>query len=255
MYGLSRGPFPLTVSLRSQTEDTLVFDDLLSLTVCHLNVIPTDCYLADWRYLLKRPREGKRLITRMFDACFDVLYTQFWSATPPLFRKTAETEKLTKEELKGLVACGFNYPPSQYQLHLQFMLPPFLPFQYYMYLRGKHFTYGRFFPLEYGLKALDKLIEIGEKEKGAEEGGEAGEVKGYAVTEDTPIEEIIAYFKGLGVDYDAIHAECYAKYVSLFSLSPSLPCICISFSPFSYIVAMVRLIVCCPTGIATISKA
>ena len=53
---------------------------------------------------------------------------------------------LTDSEIVDMVACGFNYPPSQYQLHLQFMLPPFLPFQHLMYLVGNHFTKGRFFP-------------------------------------------------------------------------------------------------------------
>lgn len=39
-----------------------------------------------------------------------------------------------EEKLRPLAIAGFNSPPSQYQLHLQFMLPPFLPFQYYQYL-------------------------------------------------------------------------------------------------------------------------
>ena len=34
----------------------------------------------------------------------------------------------------------------------------------------------------------------------------------YNVLDDTPIEEIIAFFKSKGVDYDAIHRECYSRY-------------------------------------------
>jgi hypothetical protein len=52
------GPFPFTISVRSMAEDIIVFDDLLSLTPCHLNVVPTNMYCADWRYLLLKPKEG-----------------------------------------------------------------------------------------------------------------------------------------------------------------------------------------------------
>lgn len=47
-----QGPFPFIVSLRSQDEKFLVFDDPLALTVCHINVIPTETYISDWRYAL-----------------------------------------------------------------------------------------------------------------------------------------------------------------------------------------------------------
>jgi hypothetical protein len=56
---------------------------------------------------------------------------------------------MTDDELKGHVCAGLNYPPSQYQLHVQFILPPLLPFHYHLYQRGTHFTHKRFFPVEY----------------------------------------------------------------------------------------------------------
>jgi hypothetical protein len=31
-------------------------------------------------------------------------------------------------ELRTHVIAGLNFPPSQYQLHLQYLLPPLLPF-------------------------------------------------------------------------------------------------------------------------------
>jgi hypothetical protein len=52
------GPFPLIISVRQVSDSILVFDDLLRLTPCHLNAIPTSCYCPDWRYLLLKPREG-----------------------------------------------------------------------------------------------------------------------------------------------------------------------------------------------------
>ena len=40
----------------------------------------------------------------------------------------------TEDEIKTHVMCGLNFPPSQYQLHVQFMLPPLLPFHYNLYV-------------------------------------------------------------------------------------------------------------------------
>lgn len=39
--------------MRYQDESLLVFDDLLALCPCHLNVIPSTVFLPDWRFLLK----------------------------------------------------------------------------------------------------------------------------------------------------------------------------------------------------------
>jgi len=107
--------------------------------------------------------------------------------------KNSETYVNNLDELQKHLAVGFNYPPSQYQLHLQFMLTPFTPFHYYSYINGLHFTPGRFFPIEYARKVLDLNLK-------------------YDVNDNTPIEEIVAFYKGKGVDYDAIHKECYDRY-------------------------------------------
>jgi hypothetical protein len=39
--------------MRRQNERFIVFDDPLALTVCHVNVIPTDTYMPDWRYAIQ----------------------------------------------------------------------------------------------------------------------------------------------------------------------------------------------------------
>lgn len=71
------GPFPFTISMRSSEEDMIVFDDLLSLTPCHLNVIPTDVYCADWRYLLLKPKEGLEVLMKMYNSALKVVKEQF----------------------------------------------------------------------------------------------------------------------------------------------------------------------------------
>lgn len=45
--------------------------------------------------------------------------------------------------------------PSQYQLHLQVILPPFMPVHWDMFKKGVHFTKGRFVPVEFILPALE----------------------------------------------------------------------------------------------------
>jgi len=157
MYGIQKGPFPFTISIRNQTPDFLVFDDLLSLCPCHLNVIPTTKYLPDWRYLLKKPVEGKVLAEQLFNITWDTVVKQFLSNDQWRSKILSNGGKYSPEVLRGHVAAGFNYPPSQYQLHLQFMLPPFVPNHYQQYLNGLHFTAGRFFP--YRICPLHPLLK------------------------------------------------------------------------------------------------
>lgn len=54
---------------------------------------------------------------------------------------------------------GYNYPPSQNQLHIHYMLPVLIPHQYMLYLQGVHFTHMRFFPTSYVDKVLAQLVE------------------------------------------------------------------------------------------------
>jgi hypothetical protein len=191
MYGIQKGPFPFTISIRFQSPDFLVFDDLLSLCPCHLNVIPTTKYLSDWRYLLKNPKEGKLLVEQLFNTTWSTITQQFLSNAE--WKKKILKGSLSDDVLRGYVAAGFNYPPSQYQLHMQFMLPPFTPYHYQQYLNGIHFTPGRFFPVEYVQAILQLNIE-------------------YPIKEDTSVEEIIKFFDEKGVSYDKIHRQCYERY-------------------------------------------
>eukprot|EP01095_Lingulamoeba_sp_RSL-Kostka_P010263 TRINITY_DN3660_c0_g1_i1.p1 TRINITY_DN3660_c0_g1~~TRINITY_DN3660_c0_g1_i1.p1 ORF type:complete len:291 (+),score=95.31 TRINITY_DN3660_c0_g1_i1:367-1239(+) len=197
VYGIQKGPFPYTISVRSQTESILVFDDLLSLTPCHLNIISGDQYLPDWRFLLINPEQGLELVNSLYNSGMNVLENQFFSNEEwrkATFNKNDEEGEFTFDEIKGHVASGFNYPPSQYQIHLQFMLPPFLPYQYYMYLTGKHFTPGRFFPYEYAIEVLKLNIPY------------------ENLTDDTPIEDIISFYEERGVSYKEYIDKYYKKY-------------------------------------------
>jgi hypothetical protein len=124
----------LTVSLRYEDEESLVFDDLLALSPCHLNSVPTTAYIPDWRYLLKDPAQGLALIDRLFGRCWQAVEEQFYA--DEAWRAKILKSGVTLAQLKDHVVAGFNYPPSQYHLHIQFIVPPFLPFQWALYLQG-----------------------------------------------------------------------------------------------------------------------
>jgi len=196
IYGIARGPFPFTISLRSQSENILVFDDLLSLSPCHVNVIPSDVYLRDSRALFCRPVEGLALVNRLADEAWAVTNNQFLA--DPVWRNKImpASNDVSEAEMRAMAIAGFNFPPSQFQIHLQHMMPPLMPFHYTVFKKGIHYTYGRFLPLEYVKAAL------------AAQGSTP--LEGAA---DMAIEDVFAYFKSThGVDYDVIHKECCDRY-------------------------------------------
>lgn len=195
VYGIEKGKFPYTISLRHQDEEFLCFDDPLSLSPLHLNCIPTRKYVADLRFLFLNPIKGLELINRMFEIAANVAIEQFWKNDQ--FRNkvfNGETIPGHPDVILDAACCGFNYPPSMYQLHLQFIHMPMTPFQYCQARKNGHWHYGRFFPLEFVRDAL----KLGDKVK-------------MDITEDTDIQAIIDKARDHGVAYDAEHREFLQK--------------------------------------------
>ncbi len=191
VLGIAKGPFPFTISIRHQTEQLLVLDDLLALTRTHLNCIPTSRYIPDFLALLKDPKRGLDLIEDMFEASWRVVQEQFWPHRKALFSEGVASEA----ELRGHVVAGFNWPPSQYQLHLQFMVPPFLPFQMLACTKKVHFTFGRFFPYEFVRAMLQCPTQ-------------------FVWRENSTIEELFDFYRTAHkLDYAAVHASCYDRYM------------------------------------------
>jgi len=179
--------FPYVMSLRRQTEDVLIYDDLLALTPCHFNAIPAKYYIPDWRFLLTAPKKSLELL--------DIMEAECWAAMAPFvqnecFRKAILRGDLSDEDIRRRVMRSFNFPPSQFQMHIQWLVPPFTPFQHYMAETRNHFHEGRSFPMEYVRKVLELDMP-------------------YKVERTTPIEEIIAYYDKLGVKYSEIWAEFF----------------------------------------------
>ena len=198
IYGIAKGPFPFFISLRSQSPNILVFDDLLQLTTCHLNCIPTDVYIPDLRSLFENPTRGLALLLVMRDSAWNVALEQYLGNEEWRTKIMKNSNSLSDDELKSHVCAGLNYPPSQYQLHLQFMLPPFTPFHWNLYQQGGHFTPRRFFPIEYMLEVLEKMS----KEKKTIPNASSMDI-------DVLIDLIQQEY---AIEYDAMHTTCYNRY-------------------------------------------
>jgi len=62
IFGIEKGNFPYSISIRHQTRDLLVFDDLMASSPCHVNCIPTNMYIKDLRVLFEAPDQGTLLL-------------------------------------------------------------------------------------------------------------------------------------------------------------------------------------------------
>jgi len=205
LHGVARGPFPLTVSARRQGADFLVFDDLLASTPCHLNVVPAQHYVPDWRALLARPAAGAELLRGMEAAAWAAVEEQFLACAPfcnKLLRGGTPSDAAALRH--SCIAAGMNFPPSQFQLHLQYMLLPFLPAHLALFEAGHHFTPGRFFPLEYLQTVLDALADA--------DGAAARAFAASGLSPSSSVEELVAFFGAQGVaDYDGMHKAFVAR--------------------------------------------
>lgn len=192
VFGIQKGRFPLTISMRACTKEFLVFDDPLCVSVCHLNVIPTKVYIPDLRYLFKDPLRGRKIVHAMLEQVDTVCLEQHWSDEK--FRAAYLQAAPGREALRSMGTAGMNFPPSQQQLHLQYVHGPMLPFQYAVFKDGLHLQYKRFFPVQF---LLDSLA--------------AGDKVRLDVHENTDIEEIIQMAAVVGVDYDSYWSQMCAQ--------------------------------------------
>lgn len=196
IFGIARGRFPYTISMRFQSETILCFDDPLAISPCHLNAIPTSVYIPDCRYLFMDPKRGLDLVNELFDVAANAALEQYWGDEAfrrKVFRGRSKP-KDHKEVANFIAAAGFNFPPSMYQLHLQFIHGPMLPFHYQMLCLQEHFTHGRFFPLKY----IQEALSLGDKVK-------------VSSSSEPVMEDIIKKIEENGVKYDDYHAAMYRR--------------------------------------------
>lgn len=189
VLGIEREPkFPLKLSMRLETERLMVFDDPLALSPLHFCAVPSTAFIPDWRYLALRPAEGLALSQELVRACHRAAEDQFLS-DPAWCASLLATGCFAADRM----IAGYNVPPSQNQLHVQYILPAFMPHQFMMFLRGVHFTPGRFFPVTFVERCLQALI--------------AANAHLDAADMDRPVEELLELLKAkCGVDYKREHA-------------------------------------------------
>lgn len=162
VYGVARTKtFPLKLSLRLEERTTLVYDDPLARATCHMNAIPTDVHLPDWRWLLTRPAKAAALLRRLEDAAWRAVETNFFSSTGWRTSVLREGVCSTSAELRPHCVAALNAVVSQYQLHMHYIVPPFRPDSYHMLITGRRFEQGRWLPMSYVYGALDALGDEG----------------------------------------------------------------------------------------------
>lgn len=194
IFGVAKAPFPLKISMRSETDSMIVFDDPLVLTRAHVLAVPTDMWVPDIRSLFTSPARGLALVKSMEDAAWNVI------KNGPLANKQWRDKAMSPQaaaepvdNIRNYIWKAFNLPPSQYQLHLQYMLPPLLPSHFALFKKGVHYCKYRHFPLEYVIKVCEVLQQKGETMPHAPDLSPMDLVK-----------EITSRF---GVDYEAAYKE------------------------------------------------
>jgi len=193
IFGVDKTGFPLKISMRLETKDIMVFDDPLAITRAHVLSVPTDVYCPDIRSLFVDPGPALALLKKMEDSAWAGLQNGHLASAE--WRRKALSpagNEMPLEALREHVIMAFNLPPSQYQLHLQYMLPPLLPSHLGVFRRGAHFVHLRHFPLKYVREALQKM-----------------QASGTAFPEAPTLTaaELVERISKLGVDYDKAHAE------------------------------------------------
>jgi len=165
VYGIEHGcRYPLTLSLRAEEPHVLVYDDLLARGSCHLNAIPTDCHLPDWRHLLRHPTRGLQLMRQLDDACWRVVQSQFWDCDAWRGTNLRDGAFTSAEDFRSQIYAGVNAVPSQFQIHLQYIVPPISPVDYHHFLMGRRLVQNRWLPLEYVISSLEALEQSGTDE-------------------------------------------------------------------------------------------
>eukprot|EP00913_Durusdinium_trenchii_P000792 g739.t1 len=193
IYGIAKGKFPYKISLRVQTPEFLCFDD------------PLQCsprQVGDKQRLVA----GLALVKQLEQIASEAALEQYWNHEA--FRETiwAGQKRPTHwQALQGWAVMGFNFPPSMFQLHLQFIHLPLFPFHYNLLQRGEHLTHGRFFPLEYvkqaQLQCLNcSFFDLNTSTPQALALGDAVRMEGSC-----DITSLIERVKTAGVDYDEIY--------------------------------------------------
>jgi len=185
IFGVKRGKFPFTISLRAESDRFIVFDDLLATAPMHTLIIPTFSWIPDFRHFFLAPQDALGIIEEMYQEGRKVMQEQFWNN-----KDFHDKYWSNVEDMDSLIVAGFNYPPSVWQVHMQFLAAPSSPYFYNAMQRGIHLNNGRFFPLAYIKAILKSVIEF---------------PLPPSINTETGADEIIQYFDQRQIKYNDFH--------------------------------------------------
>ena len=69
----------MRIGIRRETERVIVFDDLLSLTPCHMLSVPKTAWIPDFRFLFNHCGSGLKLMKELRENAKQAVYSEFWS--------------------------------------------------------------------------------------------------------------------------------------------------------------------------------
>jgi hypothetical protein len=152
-------------------------------------VISKKFYIPDFRYLLLAPEPALEML--------DIWESEVRSATQSFLDnsayRTLYKDGITDADILANVSACFNFPPSQFQLHMQWIVPPMMPFHHRLTCDKHHYTKFRCFPLSY----VRKILRLGRYPHG--------------IAKDTSIESIVEHYTTLGIDYEKEWEEWFVK--------------------------------------------
>ena len=203
VYGVAHAAkFPLKISIRLEVADTLVYDDPLARSTAHLNAIPTDVHIPDWRWLLLNPSKAITLLNRLDQRAFEAVEATVYGNDGWRSEVLRPGAVASADELRPHCIAALNAVPSQYQIHLHYIVPPLLPNDNHCLLTGQRFSRGRWLPLSYVIAAL-KALQPMNGLKGATEMETADALSAIAALPNGPSYE--EYFNAALESYKASH--------------------------------------------------
>ena len=108
-----------SLSMRLETADTLVYDDPLARSTCHLNVVPSDVHLPDWRHLLLQPTKALALLRRLEERAWEAVEAGVYSHAGWRAEVLRPGAVAAAAELRPHCIAALNAVcPSQSHLHL-----------------------------------------------------------------------------------------------------------------------------------------
>jgi len=152
------------LSIRYQHENipVLVTDDALSWSPLHFNVMPTTTLIPDWRYLLLNPSKAEALLDQMFLAACEATSSflhdhrmREFFLSPPISGWPEHIQQVDLERFcRQHVIYGFHWPSPNYQLCMQWIVPPVFPWHWHHIMTRTHLPDNTWFSYEFVREAL-----------------------------------------------------------------------------------------------------